>query len=222
MSSGSKRIVVGLGEAEYRAWSFDAAKRQNILESACEDAKQAGCSGLDIRSPRGELLIELKVGPLKIYVASSWRNTHQAEVVKRLREDGHDVYDFRNPKPGDHGFSWEEIDVGWLSWTPERFAEALKHPIAQEGFKSDMDALSACDACVLVLPCGRSAHLEAGWAIGAGKPTIIYAWKLPEPELMYLMAGRSPLVHSIEDVQMWLSRRFGCGRGWSLLSPMKE
>ena len=33
----------------------------------------------------------------KIYVASSWRNEYYPEVVAKLREAGHEVYDFRNP-----------------------------------------------------------------------------------------------------------------------------
>ena len=37
----------------------------------------------------------------KIYVASSWRNEYYPEVVAKLREAGHDVYDFRNPPSGD-------------------------------------------------------------------------------------------------------------------------
>ena len=36
---------------------------------------------------------------MKIYVASSWRNAQQPAVVARLREAGHEVYDFRNPAP---------------------------------------------------------------------------------------------------------------------------
>lgn len=44
----------------------------------------------------------------KIYVASSWRNTFYPEVVARLREAGHDVYDFRNPPSGDPGFKWPQ------------------------------------------------------------------------------------------------------------------
>jgi hypothetical protein len=41
----------------------------------------------------------------------------------------------------------------------------------------------------LVLPCGRSAHVEAGWMKGAGRKVIAY---IPngcaiEPELMYRM-----------------------------------
>jgi len=39
-----------------------------------------------------------------------------------------------------------------------------------------------------VLPCGRSAHLEAGWTAGNGTPLILYATEPQEPELMYRMA----------------------------------
>ena len=40
----------------------------------------------------------------KIYVASSWRNKYQPEVVAALRKAGHEVYDFRNPKDNPGGF----------------------------------------------------------------------------------------------------------------------
>ncbi len=36
----------------------------------------------------------------RIYVASSWRNDFQTEVVKRLRAEGHEVYDSKNPPKG--------------------------------------------------------------------------------------------------------------------------
>jgi nucleoside 2-deoxyribosyltransferase len=124
---------------------------------------------------------------MKIYVASSWRNTRQPEVVQALREAGHDVYDFKQPAPGDNGFHWTEIDGGWKSWTPERFVAALAHPIAEAGYEKDMGALERADVCVMVMPCGRSASLETGYAIGAGKPTFILLSD-GEPELMFKMA----------------------------------
>lgn len=110
---------------------------------------------------------------MKIYVASSWRNDFQPAVVTLLRTAGFEVYDFRHPHPDDNGFHWTEVDHNWRRWTPRQYVEALEHPIAQRGFTNDMDALRACDACVLVLPCGRSAHLELGWAAGAGKRTYV-------------------------------------------------
>lgn len=120
----------------------------------------------------------------KIYVASSWRNQYQQMVVELLREWGNDVYDFKNP-PGRTGFSWSEIDPDWQNWTTEQYREALKHPIAEAGFKSDFEAMQWADVCVLVLPCGRSANAEAGWMKGAGKPVFVYSPIKQEPELMY-------------------------------------
>ena len=126
---------------------------------------------------------------MNIYVASSWRNNDQPRVVQELRQLGHSVYDFKNPAPGDEGFHWSEIDSKWTCWAPDEFVKGLQHPLAQNGFKKDMSALMNCDACVLVLPCGRSAHLELGWAAGAGKKTfILLDHPLSEPELMYKMA----------------------------------
>jgi hypothetical protein len=124
---------------------------------------------------------------MNIYVASSWRNNYQPAVVERLRSEGHTVYDFKQPKPGDNGFHWSDIDPDWKNWDGARFRDALNHPIAIGGFNSDMNALMACDACVLVLPCGRSAHLELGWACGAGKKTAVLLEGQNEPELMYRM-----------------------------------
>lgn len=124
---------------------------------------------------------------MNIYVASSWRNEDQPNVVKVLRAAGHTVYDFREPRPGEHGFAWSDIDSEWQDWLPSEFRAALTHPLAVEGFMSDFTAMRHADACVLVMPCGRSAHLEAGWFVGAGKPLAILLAD-GEPELMYRMA----------------------------------
>lgn len=123
----------------------------------------------------------------RIYVASSWRNPRQGAVVEALMKDGHLVYDFKNPKPGDTGFSWSEIDPDWLQWTAKQYVAALDHPLAKRGFASDFAAMKWADTFVLVLPCGRSAHLELGWAVGAGKHTLILTQDGQEPELMAKM-----------------------------------
>jgi len=135
-----------------------------------------------------------------IYVASSWRNTLQPVIVSLLRTQGLCVYDFRNPAPGNHGFAWSQIDPGWDTWTPEQYRTALTHPIAQAGFACDMQALKTCDVCVLVLPSGRSASFEFGWAIGAGKRGAIVMVDACEPELMY--AGQ-PILTTTEELIAW-------------------
>jgi hypothetical protein len=133
----------------------------------------------------------------KIYVASSWRNDIQPIVVKALRDVGHEVYDFKNPREGDKGFHWSEIDPDWKLWTPEKYRTCLRHPIAESGFKSDFDAMLWAEFFVGVQPFGRSASLEMGWAAGAGKPTILLL-ENGEPELMVKMLTR--ICCSIEEV----------------------
>jgi len=120
---------------------------------------------------------------MKIYVASSWRNIHQPNVVSFLRFAGHEVYDFRY-----EGFSWREVDGDWQKWSIAQYQQALKHPCAERGFERDMRNLRECDACVYVMPCGPSASMEIGWACGAGKISIVYIPELREPDLMVKMA----------------------------------
>lgn len=125
----------------------------------------------------------------RIYAASSWRNPYQPGIVRVLREHGHEVYDFRNPPDGVPGFAWSEIDPEWESWSASRYRELLTtHPTAALGFLNDLRGMQWADTCLLILPCGRSAHLEAGWFCGQGKRTIILTGDGEEPELMQLLA----------------------------------
>ena len=123
----------------------------------------------------------------RIYLASSWRNLYQPDLIIRLRTWGHEVYDFRNPQPGNSGFHWSAIDAVWENWSVLEYRESLSNPIAEHGFKLDMDALKWSDVVVLLLPSGRSAHSEAAWHCGQGKPVIVHSPEPCEPELMYKM-----------------------------------
>lgn len=141
---------------------------------------------------------------MKIYLASSWRNTEQPRVLKLLRDAGQDVYDFRNPAAGDQGFQWRQVALVKPA-TVANFRQALAHPRAVRSFQHDAGALAEADCCVLLLPCGRSAHLEAGWAAGSGKLLIVYTLDGEEPELMYKWAhdvvGND--VELLEAVRKW-------------------
>lgn len=120
-----------------------------------------------------------------IYVASSWRNEYYTSVVVALRRAGHNVYDFRHPPSGDPGFKWGNVDPDYMEWTPQEYRERLHDHRAERQFANDIEAMSQCDTCVLVLPCGRSAHTEAGWFAGKGKKVVVYIPVRQEPELMY-------------------------------------
>jgi hypothetical protein len=132
----------------------------------------------------------------RIYLASSWRNEWQPGLVALLRSIGHEVYDFRNPNTGgptttvDAGFSWREIDPAWQSWTPEQYRAAMSHPSAERGFGADFAGMTWSDTCVLLLPSGPSAAIEAGWCAGSGRDLIVHVAGLREPDLMYKLARR--------------------------------
>lgn len=146
----------------------------------------------------------------RIYVASSWRNAHQPNVVDRLRMAGHEVYDFRNPPNGVSGFHWSEIDPDWRDWSAQEYRRLLTtHPVAAPGFLNDFRGMQWADTCVLVLPCGRSAHLEAGWFCGQGKRCLILTQDGEEPELMALLA--TGICVSIDEVLQALAEHKVCG-----------
>ena len=62
-----------------------------------------------------------------IYVASSWRNKFQPTIVERLRADGFDVYDFRNPGPGGTGLDFQEGEHRCTCPLPTQVLEQLAH-----------------------------------------------------------------------------------------------
>jgi len=140
----------------------------------------------------------------KIYVASSWRNPFFPQVVERLRQEGHEVYDFRNPPHGGQGFHWTDIDENAPHWTFDQYAEGLHHPLAERQFQADLEALDWADTCVLVLPSGRSAHTEAGYLAGAGRRVIVYIPEMIEPELMYKLFDG--VVGTLDDLAAALKR----------------
>ena len=147
--------------------------------------------------------------PDYIYVASSWKNNYQQSVVNTLRSYNIKCYDFRNPEDS-KGFSWAEVlpvysegadPNGDISLSD--YFEALEHPRAIEGYNADFAAMQKADLFLLVLPCGRSAHLELGWAVGQGKRTIILfedSLTPVTPELMYRMVDF--FAHNMSDL-LW-------------------
>lgn len=120
-----------------------------------------------------------------IYVASSWRNEEHGEVVSTLRAADLEVYDFKEPTTC---LRWTEVagvkERGG-EMTPREYLAALSHPTAVRGFLQDMGALQRASTVVLLLPCGNSAHLEVGYAVGTGKP--VAALHPPKVETMDLM-----------------------------------
>jgi hypothetical protein len=145
--------------------------------------------------------------PKRIYVASSWRNPIQTAVVAALRSAGIDCYDFKHPHgPASDGFHWSEVmpsfDQAKQQANVDEYIQALENPIAIEGFGNDFGAMQECDACVIVLPCGKSAHAEAGWFAGQHRRVWVLLDPdendMVQPELMYKMfTGIAPTLFDL-------------------------
>ncbi len=106
----------------------------------------------------------------RIYIASSWRQADSVrELALVLREDGHEVYAFCEDGAGHYSFDMRDIPGG-----PAMTArQALDMPEAGLAFAADKGGLDWADTCVLLLPSGRSSHLEAGYTVGQGKELFI-------------------------------------------------
>ena len=91
---------------------------------------------------------------MRIYVASSWRNKLQPEVVAVLQRYDHDVYNFRNPSPEDTGFRWTDCGGDWeMTEGPDgrpmvnsvNFTKLLQSARAVDGYMHDIRALRECE-----------------------------------------------------------------------------
>jgi nucleoside 2-deoxyribosyltransferase len=105
----------------------------------------------------------------KVYVIGSLRNPDVPFVAAQLREAGFDVFD-------DWYAAGPEADDHWKKYEESRghtYEKALDGFAANHVFSYDKFHLDSADAAVLVLPAGRSAHLEAGYMIGKGRPVFI-------------------------------------------------
>jgi len=108
---------------------------------------------------------------LKIYIASSWKNWEMVRAIAYfLEKRGYQVDDFTNSDKGRYVFDYREIG-NKDSFNAITFLEDIR---SQRAFKEDKKWLDWANTCILVLPAGRSAHLEAGYIKGKGGYLIIY------------------------------------------------
>jgi hypothetical protein len=104
-----------------------------------------------------------------IYLIGSLRNPEVPEIAKALRKAGHDCFD-------DWYAAGPEADDYWRTYEKDKgntYKQALAGYAAIHVWEYDRSHLDRCDTALLVLPAGKSGHLELGYSIGAGKCGII-------------------------------------------------
>lgn len=122
-------------------------------------------------------------------IISRWRNKVQViKLTNKIREKGKTVYSFIE---GD-GSEYELKDFE-EKHEPEEFMEKYENipdwknnPAVKEIFDVDMKALKNSKCVILLLPAGKSSHIEAGVAYGLGKKLIVIG-EQKETESLYLI-----------------------------------
>lgn len=121
-----------------------------------------------------------------IYLIGSLRNPQVPVVAELLRKAGFDVFD-------DWYAAGPEADDYWQKYENARghtYGEALAGYAAQHVFAFDKYHLDRCEMALLMLPAGKSGHLELGYAAGKGKHTFILLDKVPDRyDVMYQFAN---------------------------------
>jgi len=122
---------------------------------------------------------------MNIYLIGSLRNPEIPKIAEQLRDAGYDVFD-------DWHSAGPEADDSWQAYEEDRgrsFAEALDGAHATNVFEFDKKNIEAADVVVMVMPAGKSAHLELGWSLGHGKPGFVLLNDEPERfDVMYRFA----------------------------------
>jgi len=121
-----------------------------------------------------------------IYLIGSLRNPCVPETANLLEQQvGLEVFDsWFSPGP--------EADDYWRKYETARgrtYAEALKHYAGGHVFEFDKFHIDRCDIGLLLMPAGKSGHLELGYMLGQGKPGFILFHEEPERwDVMYQFA----------------------------------
>lgn len=124
-----------------------------------------------------------------IYIIGSLRNPVIPEIANELEKIGMEPF-------ADWWGAGPEADDWWKEYNERRnipYVDALQDYAARNVFEFDRKHLDRCDATLLVLPAGKSGHLELGYSIGSGKRGFILAdEKLGKErwDVMYLFAEK--------------------------------
>jgi len=141
---------------------------------------------------------------MKIYLASSWKNKpYVCQWAKKLRFFKFEVDAFCDEECKDR-IVYEISKIKGSENT--NIKDFMLHGEVQKAFAENKKWLDWCDVLILLLPAGKSSHLEAGYAAGTGKKVVIYSEKfiLGEYDVMYGFADL--ITDDLGDVITFLYR----------------
>lgn len=136
---------------------------------------------------------------MKIYIASSWKNQERVlALANMLEREGFTVDAFCRSTDQRVSFHWSEmVDTEEQLQTYDAIS-FLKDPRARRAFNEDKRWLDWADCVVMLMPCGRSSHLEGGYAKGKGKRLYLLG-DFPKGEFD-VMYGFADGIYQTEDI----------------------
>jgi nucleoside 2-deoxyribosyltransferase len=141
---------------------------------------------------------------MKIYLASSWKNDELVrDWAKKLASvpHNHQVDAFCDPATGRYVFHFSEIgDPSNLD-----AMNFLGDERSRKAFEEDKKWIDWSDVVILILPAGKSSHLEAGYAKGRGKKLIIWQAYFPKGEFDVMYGFADLITESVADVLDFLA-----------------
>lgn len=88
------------------------------------------------------------------------------------------------------------------------YRDALKSYAAKHIFEFDKRHLDRCDGAILLMPSGKSCHLEAGYMVGKGKPVYaLYPDGEPEGRYDLMMQFLTEIFYSESELLEYLNRK---------------
>lgn len=117
------------------------------------------------------------------FVSGRWRNRNRVlDLARKIREKGYRVYCFletaHNSEAVKNNPEEEMKKFEQLNWR--------KDSRIREVFEEDMAGEKASKIFVMLMPAGKSCHIEAGAAYGLGKKCILIG-EQKEAESLYLI-----------------------------------
>ncbi len=139
----------------------------------------------------------------KLYLIGSLRNAFVPELAKRLRENCPDTEVFDDwfaagPRADDH---WKEYEQA----RGRNYIDALSGYSAGHVFDFDRSHLDSCTHSLLVLPAGKSGHMEimyAQYKVGAKTAILLEQGADPRWDIMYKFIDN--VFEAPEQVEEWL------------------
>ncbi len=117
------------------------------------------------------------------FISGRWRNRDKVlDLTNKVREKGYAVYCFLEASHSTHRVQED----------PESSMQAFEKldwrndPYIKDVFHNDMTGEKNSDTFVMLLPAGKSCHVEAGVAYGLGKKCILIG-EQKEAESLYLI-----------------------------------